>query len=379
MLNNGNANSILISLLPNSLGRKIKIEAGSFIYDDRWINYKSKVLDIEQYITNSLGKNRPTYFYARNNALALLVGIDYNGKLLVEEGPQVPYKSNTKVPFNKISRVLPIFSLILIQDGSVDLNLGIKEFSDKDIINISGIGNILKKDIQGETGSISSARGEQGAQGVTGYRGIQGPQGPTGLLGVQGTIGASASGITGFQGLTGLNYRTTYDDGLEIYLKMNEDSDTQIDYSGNSRNVEWTTDGISYRNRIDAILCEGQSVANINGESSFLREDLFEYAIASNSGTMSCSIFLESLPTYGNKSIIAEFIGTDGEFIFYVDSFGNLVFEDEINRYKTNSPIINTNTWVLVEFQKIQGVSGSFYITTSTASRTQVPSTRTFL
>ncbi len=377
MIRSASISPLGITNISSGRDNKIRIESGSFVYENKWVNYKSKIFNLNVYVKEKL-KERDSFFNNRGYALYLVICMDFYGKLFVEEGAQVLFKLKESVPAPKIKNI-PLVGLILVQDGTEDINYGFSPILDSDLIEYSGFGNILEKNLPGVTGLASYAVGERGVQGVTGPAGITGLAGLTGLPGIQGPVGRFFVGSTGVMGIPGLNYNSGYDTGLDIYLKMNDIGETGTDYSGNGRHVNWGATGTSYHYSIGAVLCEGQSVVNFGQESSYSRQDTSEYSILTGPGVVTNIIALENFPVLNTKVIMAEFEGVDHSFVFYIDSEGKLNFQDDTYRWVSNFKIINLREWTLLEFHKQDFGVGRMYRTTASSPRTEVSVLRTTL
>lgn len=370
MLKSASISPLGITNISSGVDNKIRIEAGSFVYENKWVNYKSKIFSLNDYVKVKL-KERDSFFNNRGYALYLVICMDFYGKLFVEEGVQVSFKLKESVPAPRVKNI-PLVGLILVQNGSEDLNYGFRPVLDSDLIEYSGLGNILEKNLPGITGAASYAVGERGLQGVTGFAGVTGVPGLTGLPGIQGPLGWFFVGSTGVIGVPGLNYNSEYNTGLDIYLKMNDTGETGTDSSGNGRHVAWGATGTSYHYSIGAVLCEGQSVVNLGQESSFSRQETSEYAILTGPGVITNIIALDDFPVLDTKMIMAEFDGVSHSFIFYIDSEGKLNFQDDTYRWVSNSKIINLREWALLEFHKLDSGVGRMYKTTALIQRTEV-------
>lgn len=136
----------------------------------------------------------------------LMVGIDQNGAITAVEGPQVKYTTNEAVPYPNVERLLPLVGIILVQDGSTDLVYGLKPLTDASLRFLSGSGNVLPPDLQGDTGLDCDVPGYTGPEGSTGSIGEQGTQGPTGVAGAEGPSEPGQAGATGLQGMTGISW-----------------------------------------------------------------------------------------------------------------------------------------------------------------------------
>lgn len=351
---------------------KIRIESGSFVFDNRWINYKSKIFSFNDYVEEKL-KERDSFFANRRYAVYLVIGINIHGTLSVQEGEQVPFREKEGVPPPKVVD-LPLTGFILVQDGTGDLNYGVVPVEDADLIAYSGLGNILEKDKQGVTGLDSLSLGERGVAGATGVKGARGVTGFQGLQGIQGPNGKSFIGPTGVQGVTGLLYDSEYDTGLSMYLKMDEAGEVFLDSSGHSIDVTWGATGLSYHSNLDAVLCGGQSVVNFGQDSSFKAVEGPGQAIPTDSMVISTLVSLDKYPD--SKTIIASLEETVREFLFYIDKDGKLNFKDINYRWISNSKVININQWALLEFHKSSAGVGRMFKTIAASPRAEIAITR---
>lgn len=191
----------------NSLSNdSIVIKAGSFVYDNIWINFNGIIFKARDYILSSLVAPRTHFFNNLNYAVCLIVGIDINGSIQVIEGNQVLYTTNDSIPLPATYDIIPLISLILIQDGSNDLNYGFRPIKDTDITYFSGVGNAIEKNLVGDNGADSDIIGYTGLPGVMGLTGNTGVDGDMGPTGFKGLIGDAPAGDTGLQGITGINW-----------------------------------------------------------------------------------------------------------------------------------------------------------------------------
>jgi hypothetical protein len=184
----------------------VRINAGSVIYGDRWLNFGATVYLVKDYIASVVVKPRLKFFTNRDWALMLMVGIDQNGAITAVEGPQVKYTTNDAVPFPGVGNLLPLVGIILVQDGSTDLVNGLKPLTDASLKFLSGSGNVLPPDLVGETGMNSDVVGHTGPEGITGFIGSTGVRGYTGMAGSEGPTELGQAGATGQQGMTGISW-----------------------------------------------------------------------------------------------------------------------------------------------------------------------------
>jgi hypothetical protein len=183
----------------------VKINSKSFVIDNTWISFSGTIFKIKEYISNVLKGDRRKFFKDRNYAVCLLVCLDPIEGIIVIEGKQVPYVSINAVPIPKFN-ALPLVGIVIIQDGTTDLNYGIKPIKNENLILFSSLGNILDKNKEGEKGEDSILLGETGLQGYTGYKGEQGITGYIGITGQKGCTPIGIQGCTGLQGPTGINW-----------------------------------------------------------------------------------------------------------------------------------------------------------------------------
>jgi hypothetical protein len=182
------------------------IKAGSFVYENNWINFKGIVFNVDNYITNALVPPRTRFFNNRNYAFYLIIGLDKNGELTYLEGNQVEFTSIKSIPIPNTYKIIPLVGIILIQDGSRNLNNGYKPLNDSNVIFFSGAGNVLDKNQKGPQGTDSSMYGSTGLMGLTGIEGSQGFKGDLGHTGMKGPSIPGDQGATGFKGMTGINW-----------------------------------------------------------------------------------------------------------------------------------------------------------------------------
>lgn len=184
----------------------IKIRAGSFVFENNWINFKGSIFSVKDYIADSLVPPRTRFFNNRNYAFYLIIGLDKNGELTYLEGDQVEYTTIKAIPVPSAYSIIPLVGIIFIQDGSRDLNNGYKPLNDKNVILFSGTGNVLDKNQKGPEGSSSLMHGSTGLLGLIGATGIQGVKGNIGVTGTKGPSVLGDEGSTGFKGMTGINW-----------------------------------------------------------------------------------------------------------------------------------------------------------------------------
>lgn len=185
----------------------IVIDSGSLVYDNKWISYQGTVFNFETYVDSVVdGASRRKFFKKKNYAVQIVVGIDKSGALKVKEGNQILFVSKKAVPIPLELDMIPLVSVLYIQDGSDDLTLGYKPIKSSNITYFSGFGNVLGKDQKGTSNNVKGSTGNEGVRGVTGNKGALGNQGLTGFQGITGTQGASVFGETGPIGITGINW-----------------------------------------------------------------------------------------------------------------------------------------------------------------------------
>ncbi len=201
-----NINTIVAKTQPSINPTSVVISAGSFVYDNNWIDFKGIVFDVQTYINSQIGSNRKTFFNGRGYALCLIVGIDSTGAITTEEGPQVIFNTAASVPVPPNFSFIPLVGIILIQDGTADMIGGVKPLNDTNVIFYSGMGNVLDKNLIGIDGVDSDLQGFTGLQGQIGLVGVTGLVGCTGSMGVTGLIGYGITGLQGPKGMTGINW-----------------------------------------------------------------------------------------------------------------------------------------------------------------------------
>lgn len=185
----------------------VVIDSGSIVYDNKWISYKGTTFNFEEYVSLIVdGTTRRKFFQKKDYAVQLVIGIDLTGAIKVIEGKQVYFMSKNAVPIPTDLDMVPLVSVLYIQDGSTDLTTGYKPLNSSSITYFSGFGNISQKNLQGVSNTIQGATGSNGIQGVTGNKGEVGDQGVTGPQGLTGYQGISIRGEQGAQGMTGINW-----------------------------------------------------------------------------------------------------------------------------------------------------------------------------
>jgi hypothetical protein len=199
-------NSTINSKLVRSIvSDTVNIDAGSVVFDNRWISYNSINYDISDYITSVVVPPRTRFFNNRNYSLTIVVGLDRTGSIKTVEGSQVLFSSNNNVPLPTTINIIPLVGIVLVQDGTADLN-SFRDVSNKDIISFSGMGNIKNKNLIGNIGEPGVLAGERGVTGVAGIIGARGITGPVGDRGHTGLEGVKVRGETGLPGSTGISW-----------------------------------------------------------------------------------------------------------------------------------------------------------------------------
>lgn len=192
------------------LGDQVNIEAGSVVIDNRWVSYNSTIFNVRDYIQSVLVPPRSSFFQNRSYAVYLHVGLNSKGDISVTEGPQVLFTSMEFVPPPSTISVVSLIGIILVQNGTRDLNFGLRPLTDSNIIKYSGFGNVLNKNLVGLEGPKSDVRGEDGVAGETGIAGEGGVRGPTGIIGLEGPTMLGSTGMRGSAGITGINWNIHY-------------------------------------------------------------------------------------------------------------------------------------------------------------------------
>jgi hypothetical protein len=184
----------------------IRINAGSFVIDNAWINFSGTIFKIRDYITSVVVGNRTRFFKDRNYAVYLLICLDPNNGVTVLEGTHVLFTTLSAVPPPDTFTALPLIGLILVQDGTLDIIYGHKPVKNENIIFFSGTGNIADKNLKGIVGEDSIISGETGMIGITGLRGFKGYTGYVGGTGSSGPLVNAKLGDKGLKGMTGINW-----------------------------------------------------------------------------------------------------------------------------------------------------------------------------
>lgn len=152
--------------------------------------------------------------------------------------------------------------------------------------------------IQGDTG-LKGSKGLTGAQGATGVPGLKGDTGFVGITGYRGLTGLSAGGATGEQGATGVYP----DEDLLLYLKFDNLSKKQTDYSIYERDVYYTATGaysdpgksLSGFTGIGGIVGNAHEVTYGGGASFYRRYEYLDFG--GYTGTVSAWVKLTQKPT----------------------------------------------------------------------------------
>jgi len=184
----------------------VRIRAGSFIIDNKWVNFNGTTFKVNDYINKVVRAPRVSFFKNRNHAIYLLVGLDADLGVQVVEGTSIRFTTVEAVPPPSSFNILPLVGIVLVQDGSRDLNLGYRPILDVNVRYFSGAGNVVNKNIKGDKGSSNPL---PGATGVFGETGVIGQPGLTGYAGATGYVGYTpplVTGNTGIGGLTGISW-----------------------------------------------------------------------------------------------------------------------------------------------------------------------------
>lgn len=192
---------------PNYSDDSIRIEAGSVVIDNSWVNYDAILFRLAKYINGAVVPPRTRFFQNRGYAVYLMVGLNLDEGVKVVEGRQVRFTSVRSVPRPVTFDIVPLAGLVVVQDGSDDLNLGYLPLKDENIEYFNGTGNVIDPDLMGITGVDSDVAGETGPQGLTGLEGQRGARGSSGLAGYTGTQPGAERGETGVRGMTGINWQ----------------------------------------------------------------------------------------------------------------------------------------------------------------------------
>ena len=201
-----NENKIKASTAPSFSDDSVRINAGSFVYDNKWINFNGSIFVVRDYITSVLKGNRARFFKDRNYAVFILVGLDPDKGISVAEGTHVLFSTLQAIPPPESFSFLPLVGVILLQNGSRDLNYGYVPLKNENIVFFSGYGNVVDRNLKGDSGEDSYVYGETGLVGETGMRGFFGDKGATGALGTIGPTLSPLQGYTGLGGMTGISW-----------------------------------------------------------------------------------------------------------------------------------------------------------------------------
>jgi len=201
-----NEDKIQANTAPNYSDDSVRIKAGSFIIDNKWINFNGTVYKVSDYIKSVVVGSRTRFFRDRGYAVYLLVGIDPINGVSTVEGEHVPFTTIKSVPPPDTFSFLPLVGIVLIQDGTRDLNYGFIPLKSDNIQFFSGYGNIIDKDIKGSRGETSEVYGSTGIYGSTGLVGETGIRGRTGITGAIGPLTDPPRGVTGLGGITGISW-----------------------------------------------------------------------------------------------------------------------------------------------------------------------------
>ena len=185
----------------------IVIDAGSVVIDNKWISYQGTTFSAQSYINSVVdGTTRVRFFKKRIYALKLMFGIDRSGSIQVVEGAQILYTTKSSVPAPVSYDIVPIATVLMVQDGSSDMVSGYKPLDNSNVTFFSGTGNVVQKNKKGIDGTVQGITGPQGLQGLTGIVGLRGLTGLRGEQGETGVIGQGITGPQGEQGSTGINW-----------------------------------------------------------------------------------------------------------------------------------------------------------------------------
>jgi len=201
-----NDNKIKANTVPNFSDNAVRIQAGSFVYDNKWINFNGSVFKVSEYITSVVRGSRTRFFKDRNYAVMLMVGLDPVQGVRVVEGTHVLFSTLQAVPAPSQYDFLPLVGVVVIQDGSRDLNLGYLPLKNENVLFFSGYGNIIDKNLKGVIGDDSLVYGDTGLYGNTGVQGSTGVVGTIGATGTQGITLSAPRGMTGIGGMTGISW-----------------------------------------------------------------------------------------------------------------------------------------------------------------------------
>jgi hypothetical protein len=198
---------VMASVTPNYSDESVRIESGSVVIENSWVNYDSVLFKLTDYISSMVKPPRTRFFQNRSFAVYLMVGLDIDEGIKVVEGRQVPFTTVGSVPRPVSYKIVPLVGVIAIQDGSNDLNNGYLPLKDEYIEFFNGSGNIVNRNLKGITGVDSNVVGATGAGGFTGLFGLPGSSGWVGRQGDTGLQPPAPRGETGIQGMTGINWQ----------------------------------------------------------------------------------------------------------------------------------------------------------------------------
>lgn len=193
--------------IPNYSSDSVRIEAGSVVVDNTWINYDAVLFRVSDYVSSVVRPPRTRFFKNRNYAVYLMIGLDIKDGIRVIEGRQVPFTSVQSVPKPEGYNFIPLLGLVTVQDGTDDLNNGYLPIKDEYLEFFNGFGNVVDEALKGITGVDCDIAGYTGAEGFTGVEGSQGLTGYPGTQGLTGRQPFAPSGATGTQGMTGINWQ----------------------------------------------------------------------------------------------------------------------------------------------------------------------------
>jgi hypothetical protein len=201
-----NEDKIRAGTNPNFSDDTVRIKAGSFVIENKWINFNGTLFKITEYIDSVLRGSRTRFFKDRSYAVYIMVGLDPSQGIRSVEGTHVPFTTIQAVPPPEEYSFLPLVGIVLVQDGTRDLNYGYVPLKNENVIFFSGYGNVIERDLKGARGDASQIYGETGLYGITGFIGVPGPQGTLGITGQVGSTPAAPRGYTGMGGMTGISW-----------------------------------------------------------------------------------------------------------------------------------------------------------------------------
>jgi len=192
---------------PNYSDNSVRIEAGSVVIGNSWVNYNAALFKLTDYISSVVKPPRTRFFKNRGYAVYLLVGLDINEGIKVVEGRHVPFTTVWSVPRPETHDLVPLVGVVVVQNGSNDLNNGYLPLKDEYVEFFNGMGNVVDSDLMGITGVNCDVAGATGALGYTGLAGEWGASGWEGDQGHTGAMPPVPQGETGLQGMTGINWQ----------------------------------------------------------------------------------------------------------------------------------------------------------------------------